>query len=330
MNHWKGRRVLVTGGSGFVGSHLVERLADAGADVRVTGRRDANAWHPIPAIRSGVEYRQGDLAGAEFCAQACAGRETVLHLAAVVGGIGFNAPHPALLFSENVIPGVQLLRAAQAAGAERILLTSSACVYPRDARIPTPEEDGFREDPEQGNLGYGWGKRSLEVFARMIALEHSASVAIARAYNAFGPRDDFSPATSHVIPALLRKAMAPGRELQVWGDGTPTRSFVYVDDIVRGLLVTAERGPVADPVNLGTREEVSVADLTHAVMEACGVKKEIVFDPSKPGGQPRRTCDVTKAERLIGWMAEVPLREGLARTVTWLRENPQVLERASA
>jgi GDP-L-fucose synthase len=330
MSYWLSRRVLVTGGSGFVGSHLVERLVEAGADVRATGRRDRGSWHPVPAIRSSVDYRQGDLADPQFSAHSSEGRDIVLHLAAVVGGIGFNAPHPALLFSENVIPGVQLLRAAQAAGAERILLTSSACVYPRDARIPTPEEDGFRDDPEQGNIGYGWGKRSLEVFGRMIALEHGTSVAIARAYNAFGPRDDFSPATSHVIPALLRKALTPGDELHVWGDGTPTRSFVFVDDIVRGLLVSAERGPVADPVNLGTREEVSVADLTRMVMDACGVQKRIVFDPTKPGGQPRRTCDVAKAERLIGWKAEVPLREGLARTVAWLRENPQVLEGAAA
>jgi GDP-L-fucose synthase len=330
MNYWLGRRVLVTGGTGFVGSHLVERLLEAGSEVRVTGRRDRSIWHPVSRAREAADYRQGDLGDAAFAASACQGRDTILHLAAVVGGIGFNAPHPALLFADNVVPGVILLRAAQAAGAERILLTSSACVYPRDARIPTPEEDGFVDDPERGNLGYGWGKRSLEVFARMIALEHGTSVAIARAYNAFGPRDDFSPATSHVIPALLRKALAAEDELHVWGDGTPTRSFVYVDDIVRGLLVAAERAPVADPVNLGTREEVSVAVLTQSIMQACGVKKRIVFDPTKPGGQPRRTCDVTKAERLIGWKAEVPLAEGLARTVEWLRANPAVLERAAA
>jgi GDP-L-fucose synthase len=330
MTYWPGRRVLVTGGSGFVGSHLVERLLEAGAEVRVTGRRDRSTWHPVTRVREAVDYRQGDLVDPSFAASACQGGDSVLHLAAVVGGIGFNAPHPALLFAENVVPGVILLRAAQAAGAERILLTSSACVYPRGARIPTPEDDGFRDDPEEGNIGYGWGKRSLEVFARMLALEHGTSVAIARAYNAFGPRDDFSPATSHVIPALLRKAMAPGDELHVWGDGTPTRSFVYVDDIVRGLLVSAERAPIADPLNLGTSEEISIADLTRAVMEACGVQKRIVFDPTKPGGQPRRTCDVTKAERLIGWTAEIRLDVGLARTVAWLRENPAVLEKAAA
>ncbi len=133
MNYWRGRRVLVTGGSGFVGSHLVERLVEAGADVRTTGRRARDSWHPVPAIRSSVDYRQGDLVDPQFSAHSCRDRDIVLHLAAVVGGIGFNAPHPALLFSENVIPGVILLRAAQAAGAERILLTSYACVYPRDA-----------------------------------------------------------------------------------------------------------------------------------------------------------------------------------------------------
>lgn len=326
MDFWKQKKVLVTGGTGFIGSHLVEALLTRGAVIRVVGRRSATRWHSRREVVDSVEYVSGDLRDASVCGRTCEGCGIILHLAAVVGGIGYNFPHPATLFIENVLPGLQFLEAARKAQAERILLVSSACVYPRDARIPTLEEDGFRGDPEEGNLGYGWGKRSLEVYGRMMVREFGSQLVIARPYNAYGPRDDFSTATSHVIPALLRKALAPGDEMVVWGDGTPTRSFVYVADIVEGLLLAAERGPVGDPVNLGTEEEVSIGDLARRVLNACGVSKALRFDASKPGGQPRRTCDTSKAFRTIGYRAAVPLSEGLARTVKWLRENPAVLE----
>lgn len=325
MGFWKNRQALVTGGTGFIGSHLVEHLVAQGAKVCVVGRHAPKCWHPDPSICRAVEYFGGDLSDALFCERACRRQEIILHLAATVGGIGYNFPHPATLFYENVLPGVQLLHAAQRAGVEKILLVSSACVYPRDARIPTPEEDGFLQDPEKGNLGYGWGKRVLEVYGKLLVREFGMFVVIVRPYNAYGPRDDFSPVTSHVIPALFRKALEPGDELAVWGDGTPTRSFVYVEDIVHGFLLAAERGPIADPINLGTEEEVSIAEVAHLILEVCGVKKRLRFDRSKPGGQPRRTCDISRAVRTLGFRAEVPLRKGLQLTVNWLRKHPEAL-----
>lgn len=325
MENWCNKRVLVTGGSGFIGSHLVGKLVEAGARVRVVGRKQKDVWHPDESIRKQVSYLQGDLKSINICLAACQEVEVLFHLAAVVGGIGYNFPHPATLYAENLLPGISLLTEAQKMSVQRVILVSSACVYPRNARIPTPEEDGFLEDPEEGNLGYGWGKRALELYGRFLMREFSSPIVMVRPFNAYGPRDDFSKEKSHVIPALFKKALAVSSSMEIWGDGKPTRAFVYVDDIVRGLLLAAEKGPLGVPMNLGTEEEVSIGELARKILDVCGVQKVLKFDPTKPGGQPRRTCDTTKAQQLIGFRAEVSLEEGLRRTHEWISKHPEVL-----
>ncbi|HVE13669.1 MAG TPA: NAD-dependent epimerase/dehydratase family protein [Elusimicrobiota bacterium] len=324
MGFWDGKRVLVTGGAGFIGSHLVERLLSAGRGTRVTvaSRRGAAAALPhLAAVAKDVRLEKADLSRPEDCARACKGQDVVLHLAARVGGVGYNVRHPATMFRDNVRMTTHMLQAAQEAGAERFLLVSSACVYPRVCAIPTPETEGFSGSPEETNAGYGWAKRMAEFEAAATHKEFGMRVAIARPYNAYGPRDDFEPETSHVIPALIRKVLSGQDPVPVWGDGRQTRAFLYVDDFVRGLLDVTERYAECDPLNLGSDEETSIGDLTRMIVELCGSKAALRFDSSAPQGQPRRCCDTTKARSTIGFRAEVPLREGLRRTIEWYRRT---------
>jgi GDP-L-fucose synthase len=198
-------------------------------------------------------------------------------------------------------------------------MVSSACVYPREAAVPTPESEGFRGQPETSNEGYGWAKRMAEYQARAYGAEYGLKTAIARPYNCYGPRDHFDPEIAHVIPSLLRRVFSGEDPLRVWGDGTQSRSFLYVEDFARGLLDATERYAVGEPVNLGTSEEVTIARLVELVLEATGSKARVVYDRSKPAGQPRRNCDAALAREKLAFAPRVDLREGLRRTVEWIR-----------
>ena len=314
---WRGKRVAVAGGAGFIGSFLVEQLVGAGAHVTLCQRR---AGFPdfYAAIGDAVAIFQGDLQDTQACRDFVEGQEIVMYLAASVAGIAFNVEHPASIFQDNVRPFLNTIEASKDAGVERFLVTSSACVYPRFCTIPTPETEGHDDLPEPTNLGYGMAKRVEELVGRMYAEEFGLRVAIARPYNGYGPRDDFAPETSHVIPALIRRIFEEKENpLNVWGSGKQTRSFLYVTDFARGLMEVTERHAEADPVNLGSEEEVSIRDLVQKLVAIHGGAVEVRFDESKPEGQPRRACDTTKARREVGFEARVPLDEGLQQTVDW-------------
>jgi GDP-L-fucose synthase len=313
--------VLVTGGNGFIGSHLVELLVSAGARVVSTASSEASRWRFLDAVRHDVETRVGDLRDREAARRAVEGQEIVLHLAARVGGIAYNIAHPASIFRDNLDVFMNVLEASRVAGAGRFLVVSSACVYPRFCSVPTPEAEGFHGRPEPSNEGYGWAKRMEEFLGEAYTREYGMDVRIARPYNAYGPRDNFDPATSHVIPALIRRVLTGENPLVVWGDGTATRSFLYVSDFARGLTAVAERSPQVEAINVGSDEETSVRTLAELIVELSGRQVEIVFDTAKPGGQPRRTCDTSLAKRLLGFEAEVPLREGVRRTMEWYRRT---------
>ncbi|HLY21475.1 MAG TPA: NAD-dependent epimerase/dehydratase family protein [bacterium] len=329
MSFWIGKRVLVTGGAGFIGSHLVERLVALGAAVTVPLRSaDARRDH-LAGVLDRVALPVADLGRWEECAAAVAGHDVVMNLAARVGGIQYNIDHPASIFRENMTIFMNVIEAARIAGVKRFLVVSSACVYPRECSVPTPEEEGFAGTPEPTNEGYGWSKRMEEFLGAAYARQYGLSVAIARPYNAYGPRDNFNPDSSHVIPALIRRIFAGENPLRVWGTGEQTRTFLYVTDFVEGLIAAAERYPEADAVNIGSTEEVTIRDLAHLIVELSGRRVAVEFDVSRPGGQPRRTCDTAKAERVLGFHAAVPLREGLRRTIEWYatqvsRHSPQV------
>ncbi|MCB0208388.1 MAG: SDR family NAD(P)-dependent oxidoreductase [Anaerolineae bacterium] len=324
MSFWRGKRILVTGGAGFIGSHLVEQLLGAGAQVRVCGRSRQKLFDKIGSAANEVEFLEGDLADLEFAEQACRQQEAVFHLAAMVAGVGYNSTHPGSILFDNATIGLNILEAAVRQDVERISLTSSACIYRRYASVPTPEVEGFLDDPEPSNLGYGWAKRFLEVQARCYVEQYPIKIALPRPYNAYGPRDDFDWETSHVIPALIRKVIEGQNPIKVWGDGSQTRAFLYVTDFVAGLMLSLEHYATCDPVNIGSEEEVTIAALIQMIIDLVGSEAEIAFDTSQPGGQPRRIGDYTKAHEIFNFEAQVPLAEGLRRTITWYKEQPSL------
>jgi len=323
MSFWDGKKVLVTGGGGFVGSHVVQRLLELGRDARVVvvGRNPEHARRNLGSAVDRVRLDAADLRSPEDCRRVCAGQEIVLHLAAHVGGVGFNTLHPATMFRDNMRVTTHMLEAAQQAGVERFFLSSSACVYPRNCLIPTPESEGFTGRPEAANEGYGWAKRMGEFEAMAVHKEFGLRVAIVRAYNCYGPRDHFDPETSHVIPALIQRIFSGENPVRVWGDGSQTRAFLYVEDFARGVLDVTERYAQCDPLNLGSDEEISIRDLVDVLRDLCGSSSKIEFDPAKPAGQPRRSCDTTRAWEKAGFRTSMPLREGLRRTVEWYRRE---------
>lgn len=320
---FRGRTVLVLGGSGFVGSHVVEQLLTLDATPVVLSRQADPPF--LSHLGNAIERVQGSLLDEETATGAARRASVVLNLSADVAGIAWNAAHPASMFMNNMDLFFSSIRAAVKAGVERYLVTSSACVYPRHCSIPTPEDEGFRDEPEPTNAGYGWAKRMEEFVGRAAAHEYGLSVAIARPYNCYGPRDDFDPETSHVIPALVLKAVeavASGeRSFTVWGDGTHSRGFLYVDDFARGLIEVAARYPEADPVNIGASGEVTIRETAETIAalisRKAGVTIAPTFDASGITGQPRRACDTTKAEHILGYRARVSLADGLERTIDW-------------
>lgn len=324
-NYFAGKKVTLTGGSGFIGSHVVEQLLLLGAHPTVLSRQSDPRF--LRGVRDRIALIQVDLAQETAVIPSMRGADVVMSIAASVAGIDYNSKHPATIFEDNLLTFIHTLRAARANQVKRFLTTSSACVYPRHCSIPTPEREGIQDEPEPTNSGYGWSKRMEEYLSQKAAAEFGMEIAIARPYNAYGPRDNFEPASSHVIPALIRKAVeSQDGILPVWGSGDHSRSFLYVDDFARGLIETTARYPVADPVNIGAEEEITIQDLAleicQQVGELTGKPLTPQFNPSGLTGQPRRKCDGTKAQEQFQYSAQVPFRKGLRTTIQWyLNEN---------
>jgi GDP-L-fucose synthase len=302
-------RVLVTGGGGFLGSHLVERLERDGHDVVVARRADFDLTAQEDAARLFEE----------------AGAELVFHLAAEVGGIGANRVNPGRYWYANLVMGAHVLEQARLHETPKVVVAGTICAYPKHAHVPFREDDLWDGYPEETNAPYGVAKKAILVGAQAYREQYGLNAIFLLPVNLYGPRDNFDLETSHVIPALIRKMVEATEggedEITLWGDGSPTREFLYVDDCVEGLVRAAERYDGADPVNLGTGEEISIRDLAELVREGTGFRGAITWDTSKPGGQPRRALDTSRAEAAFGFRAAVPLREGLARTITWYREQ---------
>ena len=326
MSFWKNKKVLVTGGAGFVGSYVVELLVEEGARVKVIDNLENGVLTNLAQVKDKIEFVNGDLRNFDVCQDASRGMDIVLNIAAKVGGIAFNQKHSGTMFRDNILINTNMLEAAKSNSVERFLVVSSACVYPRFCKIPTPETEGFEGVPEPTNDGYGWAKRMAEFQASAYAREFGMKIAIARPYNAYGPRDHFDPEKSHVIPALIKRVFDGENPMTVWGDGEQSRAFLYVTDLARGLLEVTEKYAETDPINLGTDEEIKIKDLVRLILDLSCKDIEFFFDTSKPSGQPRRNCDNTRAKAKIGFEAKVTLKEGLKKTIEWYVSNRMKIE----
>jgi GDP-L-fucose synthase len=298
-------RLLVTGGGGFLGSHVVERLEREGHEVVVPRRSayDLTRWDE--AERLFVEARP----------------ERVFHLAGEVGGIGANRASPGRFWYANLMMGTHVLELSRLYGVEKLVVAGTVCAYPKFTPVPFREHDLWNGYPEETNAPYGVAKKSLLVGAQSYREQYGLNTIFLLPANLYGPRDNFDLETSHTIPALIRKMSESPEQVVLWGDGSPTREFLYVDDCAEGLVLASDRYDGPDPVNLGTGVETSIRELADLVAELTGFEGEIVWDESMPNGQPRRSLDSSRARDLFGFEARTPLREGLERTITWYREH---------
>ncbi|MBN1273077.1 MAG: GDP-L-fucose synthase [Candidatus Aminicenantes bacterium] len=302
----KDKRVMVTGGAGFVGRYLVEKLQESGCSQVFVPRSAEYDLRQIEAVRRAFDDSQA---------------EVIFHLAAVVGGIGANRARPGAFFYDNLIVGTQLMEEGRLRSVEKFISIGTVCAYPKFTPVPFQEESLWNGYPEETNAPYGLAKKMLLVQGQAYRAQYKFNAIYLLPTNLYGPGDKFDPEMSHVIPAIIRKCVEAKEsgedEIVVWGDGSPTREFLYVDDAARGIVLAAQRYDGAEPVNLGSGFEISIKDLIHLVMELVGFDGRIVWDSSKPNGQLRRRLDTSKAKREFGFEAQVDFREGLGKTVSW-------------
>jgi GDP-L-fucose synthase len=318
MTELAGKRIGVTGGAGFLGSFVVETLRRRGCqDIFVPRRCEYDLTREPDIERFLTDARP----------------EVLFHLAAVVGGIGANRKNPGLFFYENAVMGIQLIEAARRHQVGKVIVVGTICSYPKFAPVPFREETLWDGYPEETNAPYGIAKKALLVQCQAYRRQYGLNAIFLMPVNLYGPRDNFDLESSHVIPALIRKCLGAKREgadqVVLWGDGSPTREFLYVEDAAEGLVRAAERYDGEEPVNLGSGEEISIRDLAQSIAGLCEFEGKLVWDASQPNGQPRRKLYTKRAEQQFGWTAGTPLAEGLRKTIEWSRNHVAALSPGS-
>jgi GDP-L-fucose synthase len=304
------QRIMVTGGSGFLGKRVVAKLQERGARDIFVVRRAEYDLVDRGACRRAIQDSRADV---------------IVHLAAVVGGIGANMENPGRYFFDNLMMGVQLIEEARLAGVKKVVAVGTICAYPKFTPVPFKEEDIWDGYPEETNAPYGLAKKMLMVQAQAYRQQYGFNVLFPVPVNLYGPADNFDPGSSHVIPALIKKFIdardSDAPAVEVWGDGTASREFLYVDDAAEGLAPMTERFDKSDPVNLGSGQEIMIKDLAELIKELTGYRGRIQLDPSKPNGQPRRCLDVSRAESEFGFRAKTDFRTGLRETIAWYEQH---------
>jgi GDP-L-fucose synthase len=301
-------KILVTGGGGFLGSHLVEKLQARGEDPFVARRADYDLTHWEDAERMFADARP----------------ELVFHLAAEVGGIGANRANPGRYWYANLVMGAHMLELARTHGVGKLVVAGTVCAYPKNTPVPFHEDELWNGYPEETNAPYGVAKKSILVGAQAYREQYGTNAIFLLPTNLYGPRDNFDLETSHVIPALIRKMLESPDEIVLWGDGSPTREFLYVEDCAEAFAVAAERYDGPEPVNLGAGEEISIRELAALIGELTGFTGDIRWDTSMPNGQPRRSLDPSRAQERFRFTARTSLRDGLERTIAWYRAQAHV------
>ncbi len=312
---WEGRRVVVTGGRGFLGSVVVGRLRAAGAVVAAPSHTECDLTVPGEAERMFAAERPGH----------------VIHLAARVGGIGYNLVDPARLYLDNLLMGTHVIEAARATGVDKTVLLGTVCSYPKFTPVPFREESFWDGYPEESNAPYGIAKKAHLVHAQVNAVQYGQRFAYLIPTNLYGPGDKFHPSVSHVIPALVKKCVeaveSGASSVEVWGTGSASREFLYVDDAADAIVRAAEMHDGTEPINLGADREVTIRELVGVIARTVGFSGEVVWDSSRPDGQPRRRIDPSRAHSLLGWRAGTELADGLRATVEWYLAHREVAER---
>ena len=318
---WQDKRVIVTGGAGFLGSFVIEKLKGRGAtDIFIPRIENYDLVDPNDIRRLYADTLKG----------VDPKNVVIIHLAANVGGIGANREHPADFFYDNLMMGVEMMHQAYKNGVGKFVAIGTVCAYPKFTPVPFKEDDLWIGYPEETNAPYGLAKKMMLVQAQAYRQQYGFNAIFLLPVNLYGPRDNFNLASSHVIPALIRKAVEAGergeKELPVWGDGSPTREFLYVEDAADGIITAAEKYNGDQPVNLGSGYEISIKDLSEMIVKMTGFDGKLVWQTDKPNGQPRRGLDVSRAKEYFGWSAQVPFEEGMRRTIQWFKENKKLIE----
>jgi len=314
---WRDKCVIVTGGAGFLGSFVIAKLKERGAmDIFIPRIEDYDLTD-----RDSIKRLFDGTLRNDFDAE----KMVIIHLAANVGGIGANREHPAEFFYDNLMMGVELMHQAWKRGVGKFVAIGTVCAYPKFTPVPFKEEDLWIGYPEETNAPYGLAKKMMLVQAQAYRQQYGFNAIYLLPVNLYDPRDNFNLQTSHVIPALIRKAIEARErseeELVAWGDGSPTREFLYVEDAADGIVAAAEKYNGPEPVNLGSGYEISIKDLTEMVIRLTGFEGELVWDTSKPNGQPRRGLDVSRAKEYFGWQSQVPFEDGMRQTIEWFKAN---------